>query len=108
MNELLDHLEYAKLLGYVSLGIMVITYIAHAIFREHRWPKYIPGLIVIVIGMYSLWTLGSDSSWIKGISNMVTILIGMGSGVMGLFFGLILGVYNKPKKIKKLKDSKEE
>lgn len=108
MKELLGHLEYAKLLGYASLGIMVITYIVHAIFRKYPWSKYMPGLVVISVGIYSLFTLGISSSWIKGIANMVTILISMGSGVIGLFFALILGVYNKPKKVKKTESKKEE
>lgn len=108
MGEFLDHLEYAKLLGYVSLGIMVITYIVHVIFREHRWAKYIPSTIVIGVGVYSLLSLGNSSSWIKGISDMVSILISMVGGIMGLFFALIIGVYNKPQKMKKTKDDKEE
>lgn len=109
MKELLDYLEYAKLLGYASLAIIVITYIVHVISREYRWPKYIPGLIMLGIGIYSLFTLGNDATWLKGgVTNIVITLTSMGSGIIGLFFGLILGIYNKPVKKKRIKKDKKE
>lgn len=105
MDELLNYLEYAKLLIYFSLGIMVITYIVYRIFNDKNWAKYIPGLIVISIGIFTLFTLGSSFSLFKGIKDMVIILISLGSGMMGLFFALILGVYNKPIEAKKNKEN---
>ena len=45
MEELTQHLEYTKLLAYISLGIMVIIYIVHRFFRKYKWAKYLPGLI---------------------------------------------------------------
>ena len=34
MDELLDYLDYAKLLAYVSSVAIIITYISHRIFRK--------------------------------------------------------------------------
>lgn len=104
MGEFLEHLEYAKLLGYISLASIIITYITHRIFRKtNRGIKYLPGLFFICIGLYNLYTVGNDLTRTAGISNLVLFIIGIGAGFIGLLFGLILGVYNKEKKVKKRK-----
>ena len=108
MEELTQHLEYTKLLAYISLGIMVIIYIVQRFFRKYKWAKYLPGLILILFGFYSLLTIEKDSFQSEGIGNLVSFLVSTGSGVIGLFFALILGVYNKEKKTKKGKDKTEE
>lgn len=102
MGEFLEHLEYAKLLGYTSLASIIITYITHRLFMKHnRGIKYLPGIFLICIGLYNLYIVGNDLTRTAGISNLVLFLIGVGSGFIGLLFGLILGVYNKERKEKK-------
>lgn len=108
MGEFLEHLEYAKLLGYVSLASIIITYITHRIFRNiNRAIKYLPGIFLIIFGLYNLYTVGNDLTRTAGISNLVFFMLGVGAGFIGLLFGLILGVYNKEKKVKKQKRSKQ-
>lgn len=107
MGEFLEHLEYAKLFGYISLASIIITYITHRIFRKtNRGIKYLPGIFLIGIGLYNLYTVGSNLTRTAGISNLVLFMIGVGTGFIGLLFGLILGIYNKEKKVKKVKKGK--
>lgn len=102
MGEFLEHLEYTKLLGYISLASVIITYITHRIFRKtNRGIKYLPGMLFIGIGLYNLYTVGNNLTRTAGISNLLLFIIGVGAGFIGLLFGLILGVYNKEKKVKK-------
>lgn len=104
MVEFLEHLEYAKLLGYVSLASIIITYITHRIFRDiNKAIKYLPGIFLVIIGLYNIYTVGNDLTRTEGISNLVLFMLGVGAGFIGLLFGLILGVYNKDKKVKKKK-----
>ena len=106
MGEFLEHLEYTKLFGYVSLASIIITYITHRMFLEtNRGIKYLPGILIIGIGVYNLYTVGNDLTRAAGISNLVLFVIGVGTGFIGLLFGLILGIYNKEKKSKKVKNS---
>ncbi len=107
MEEFLGHLEYAQLLGYASLAAIIITYITHRLFRRtNRAIKYLPGLLLIIIGVYNLYIVGNDLTRTAGISNLVLFILGVGSGFTGLLFGLILGVYNKEKKKKRKKRRK--
>lgn len=109
MDELLDYLDYAKLLAYVSSVAIIITYISHRIFRRtNRAIKYLPGILLIIIGSYNLYTVGNDLTRSAGISYLVLFILGVGSGFIALLFGLILGVYNKEKKKKKRRKKKRK
>lgn len=110
MGEFLEHLEYTKLFVYGSIASIIITYITHRVFlRSNRGIKYLPGIFLIGIGVYNLYTVGNDLTRTAGISNLVLFMIGVGTGLIGLLFGLILGVYNKEKRVKrKKKENKVE
>lgn len=100
MKELLNHFEYVKLLSYVYLMIIIITYVVHRFVRMEEWIKYIPGFILIIIGVYGFIRLITDDFWTKGVKNLMIILIGTSGGILGLLFGLVLGIYNKREKDK--------
>lgn len=95
MGELIVHLEFAKILGAFALGAIVITVIAYLIFRQNRVIKYIPGLIMILIGTYNLFYLGRDSSTLEGVNRLLIVTTTMISGFIGLSTGLIIGIFIK-------------
>ena len=102
MGEFLEHLEYTKIFIYMSLASIIITYVTHRVFmKTNRGIKYLPGMFLVAIGVYNIYTVGNDLTRAAGISNLVLFMIGVGTGFIGLLFGLILGVYNKEKKVKK-------
>lgn len=99
MDDLKLHLEYGKTLAYVSIIAMAITITTHLIFKRNRYIKYLPGLIFIGIGLYNLFSV-SDITSKQSITNFLLMLMGFGGGIIGLFTGLIIGIYNKPRKNK--------
>lgn len=104
MDEFIEHLEYSKVLFYIVTGTIILTYVIHFFFKEYRYPKYMPGLLLIIIGGFTLFTTEYGGSGIISIDNIFMGIVAFGSGIVGLFFGLILGVYNKEKKKKKIKE----
>lgn len=104
MDEFLLHLEYVKLIGYVAIFSIVITFITYLIFKKYRLVKYIPGTILITFGLYSIYTIKGDLISPEGLNKIIFFLIGFGGGIISLLTGLILGVYNKEKKVKKVKE----
>lgn len=100
MSEILNHLEYIKLLMYIYITVIIVTYIIHRFFGREKWAKYGPGFLLIVVGVYGFIKLLTDNFWVKGVKNMMIILIGSSGGILGLLFGLLLGVYNEQKKDK--------
>lgn len=104
MAELKLHLDNGKLLIYISLITMLATFITHLIFKKYRLMKYIPGFILFIIGIYNFYIVSSELTSSESLNNILMFLIGVIAGFIGLFSGLIIGIYNKPRKIKVKKE----
>lgn len=107
MAELKLHLDNGKLLIYISLITMLATLITHLIFKKYRFMKYIPGFILLFIGIYNLYMVSGELTSSESIKNILMFVIGFIAGFIGLFSGLIIGIYNKPRKIKVKKEERE-
>lgn len=97
MEEFIVHLEFAKTLGIVSVIAILFTLIVYLIFKNNRVVKYIPGLIFILIGLYNLFYLGSESTTIDEVNMIFIIIVALISGFVGLATGLIIGIIKKNK-----------
>lgn len=97
MEELIVHLEFAKILALLSLGTVIITIIAFLLAKENRIIKYIPGILLIIFGLYNLIYLGEDLLSSTEFNRLYMVVIGMICGIIGLFTGLIIGVITKTK-----------
>ena len=100
MAELKLHLDNGKLLIYISLLTMLATIITQIIFRKYRVMKYVPGLILLIVGAYNLYMVSDTLTSSESIKNILMFMVGLVAGFVGLFTGLIIGIYNKPRKIK--------
>lgn len=108
MIELMKHLENGKTLGYVTLAAVIFTIITHLMFKKHRYVKYFPGLIITAIGVYSLYKVSDNLTANASVSGMLMFLMGFLGGIIALFTALIIGIYEKPRRIKKAKKVKEK
>lgn len=108
LDELLTYVSDSMIILYVSLGVILLTIVTHFIFKKYsRYIKYIPGTIIILIGIFNLFGVLDSLVENESLNALMTFVIFVVSGFVGIFTGLILGVYEKPmKKIKK--DKKEE
>lgn len=97
MEEFIGHLEFAKILGIVAIITITLTIITFLVFRSNRVVKYLPGIILILIGLYNLLYLDRQSSTINGINKIFIILVTMIGGFIGLSTGLIIGIIKKGK-----------
>ncbi|WP_353096469.1 hypothetical protein [Tissierella praeacuta] len=95
MKELIVHLEFAKILGVFILGAIIITSVTYLIFRKNRFIKYIPGFILMIIGIYNLFYIGKDSFTLDGVNRLFIIMITMVAGFVGVSTGLVIGIFKK-------------
>ena len=97
MEMLIEHMEFAKILGFAVVGVILFTVIIHFVFKKNRVIRYIPGLIFIIIGLYNLFYVGNESSTIDDLNKLLIVIISMISGFVGISTGLIIGVFRKGK-----------
>lgn len=101
MEDLIVHLEFAKILGLVSLIAILITISVYYIFRKqrkYRLLKYIPGFVLILIGVLNLINLGIKIPGVNEFNKVLIIVISIVTGFIALFTGLIIGIINKGRK----------
>lgn len=107
MAELKLHLDNGRLLIYISIITMIATIVTHLIFKKYRFMKYVPGFILLIIGVYNLYMVSSELTSSESIKNILLFVIYFIAGFVGLFSGLIIGIYNKPRKSKVKKEKTE-
>lgn len=102
MEEFLAHLEFAKILGLVSLLSILITGTVYYIFKDYekyRMFKYIPGLIFILFGTINLISMGFSIPSVDELNRLLIIVMAIVGGFLGLLAGLIIGIVEKKKKV---------
>ncbi len=105
MKDLLNHLEYAKLFILISVGMIALTFLVHILFWKKRMIKFIPGLIFICIAIYAIITIDGKIIFLDDINNFTVFIMGLGVGFVGIFTGLIIGIFSKGKTIKSEKSA---
>ena len=108
LEEVLDYMGYGKLLIYAFIGGLVLTFLLYLFVREQRWIKYVPGLLMLIYGLFSLNRIDLSVNNFLEDNSLIGFIIGMAGGFATLLFGLILGVYNKPRKKKRTKSKVKE
>lgn len=98
MKEFLEYFEYARVYIVIALGVIAITFILHFLFTKYKYVKYVPGIILIPIGLYGLTGISSSTELLEGVGKFMIFIIGIGGGSIGLLTALMIGVFYKDKK----------
>ena len=110
LAELGGYYDDSRMIIYVTAAVMGITLLTHLIFRKIRIMKYLPGLIVLGIGLFNLYTVKDTLTADESLVNLLLFIIGTVAGLVGMLFALIIGIYSKPvkRKRRKTRTSKDE
>lgn len=109
MHEIIDLIktydEYVPMVIYASAGILIITFVVNLLTGSIKFAKYIPGLIALGMGFVILLANSGKILEKESLKDLVLSMTGIGSGIIGLCFALILGIVGKKLKINKTKKS---
>lgn len=108
MGELMEYTGNTKIMIYVTLSSIIFTIIFYLIFKEYRFVKYLPGLVIVLGAIYNLIIIFDSITEKSSINNLEIFLILAVAGFSSLFFALIIGIYTKPRKIKRKKKKVEK
>lgn len=110
LKEIFGYASDSTIIIYGSLGVILVTVAAHFILKKYsRFIKYIPGTMILLIGLINLYRILDSLVETESLDELMTVIILIVSGFVGIFAALILGVYDKPKKkIRKKKKQREE
>lgn len=106
LAEMAGYYDDSRMIIIVTLAVIAITILTHLIFKKIRIMKYLPGLIVIGIGLFNFYSVKDNLTSDESLLNLLLFIIGTVSGLVGMLFALIIGIYSKPVKKKKRKTAK--
>ena len=78
----------------VIIGI-VVTFIINMAGKRMRFLRYVPGLALVFIGMFSLMIVLNHLFDRGSLMNIYVALVCVTSGICSLLFALCIGIYNK-------------
>lgn len=103
LAELGGYYGDSRVMIYVTAAVIGITLLTHLIFRKIRIMKYLPGLIVLGIGLFNFYSVMDNLTADESLVNLLLFIIGTVAGLVGMLFALIIGIYSKPVKRKRRK-----
>ncbi|WP_422485286.1 hypothetical protein [Gudongella sp. DL1XJH-153] len=106
LAELAGYYDDSRMIIYITLAVIAITLLTHLIFKKVKIMKYLPGLIVLGIGLFNLYSVKDNLTSDESLINLLLFIIGTVAGLVGMLFALIVGIYSKPVKKKKRKTAK--
>lgn len=93
--ELLNgHTQYMTMAIYAIVVAIVITFVVNFVAKKLTFIKYLPGIILVFIGIFSLFSVINNLFDASSLDNLVVFLIGVSSGLISLLFALIIGIIN--------------
>lgn len=105
--ELAGYFEDAKMIILVTAAVATITLLTHIIFKKTKIMKYLPGSIVLGIGLFNYYSVKNILTADESLINLLLFIVGTVAGLVSLLFALIIGIYIKPVKTKRRKVAKK-
>lgn len=98
-----------NMLIYVSIGVIAITLLTHVITKKIPIIKYLPGLVILIIGILNFTSVINKITADGSLGNILIFIFASVSGLIGMLFALIIGItLKRPKRVKKaIKPDKE-
>lgn len=96
--ELAEYFDNASLMVWVTAGVMALTLVTYLLFKKIRILKYLPGFIVLLIGLYNLNSVLDVLTAESSLPVLLLAVIGVVAGLVGMLFALVIGIVAKPVK----------
>lgn len=96
MSESLNgNLQYMVILLIAVFIALIVTFIMNMVGKRMRFLRYIPGLVLIFVGMFSLIIVLNSLFERSSLINIYIALVCVTAGICSLLFALCIGIYNK-------------
>lgn len=99
MQQILDSIngntQYIIAILIISILAMVVTFVVNMMSKKLAFLKYIPGLALIFVGIFSLLLVLNNLFARASLTNIIISLIALTAGACAILFAMCIGIYNK-------------
>ncbi|MBP2024972.1 cytochrome C biosynthesis protein [Peptoniphilus stercorisuis] len=93
ITELISgHTQYMMIAIYVIIAAIVITFVVNFAAKKLKFIKYLPGITLVFIGMFSLFSVINKLFDPSSLDNLIVFVICVAAGIISLLFALIIGI----------------
>lgn len=89
------NLQYMIIVALAVVIALIVTFIINMFGKRMRFMRYIPGLVLVFIGMFALIMVLNKLFDRDSLMNIYVALVCITSGICSLIFALCIGIYNK-------------
>lgn len=93
ITELISgHTQYMMIAIYMIIAAVVVTFVVNFAAKKLKFVKYLPGIALVFIGMFSLFSVINKLFDSTSLDNLIVFVLCVASGIISLLFALIMGI----------------
>lgn len=108
LSQIKPYMNETDSLFLITLFLAVLVLLIHLFFMRYRLLKYIPGIVILTIGIISLFKGYKRSILAIETEDLHSAVLAFTTGISSLIVARMLGILAKRKRIKKVTKSKKE
>ncbi|MDD7363757.1 MAG: cytochrome C biosynthesis protein [Peptoniphilus sp.] len=89
------NMQYMIILVLAVIAALIVTFVMNIVGKRKKFLRYIPGLALVFIGMFSLIIVLNRLFDRSNLMNIYVALVCVTAGFCSLLFALCIGIYNK-------------
>ncbi|MDY3118040.1 MAG: cytochrome C biosynthesis protein [Peptoniphilus sp.] len=94
-ESLNGNLQYIGILVLAVVVALILTFVINMMGKQMKFMRYLPGLALVFIGMFSLIMVLNRLFERSSLTNIFISVVCITAGICALLFALCIGIYNK-------------
>lgn len=94
-ESLNGNLQYIAILILAVIIVLILTFVINMMGKQMKFMRYLPGLALVFIGMFSLIMVLNRLFERSSLINIFISVVCITAGICSLLFALCIGIYNK-------------
>lgn len=94
-ESLNGNLTYIAILVLAVIVALILTFVINMMDKQMKFLRYLPGLGLVFIGMFSLIMVLNRLFDRSSLNNIFISVVCITAGICSLLFALCIGIYNK-------------
>lgn len=90
--------RFAIAIAITFIGVGLITYVLGRVFRKTAFVKYIPALLLLLLGGYFIYKAQTVRNGFEDLANFLLAILLFAGGVAGVVTGLLMDSIRAGKK----------
>lgn len=111
LNQILESIDgnttYMVVILIASVAAIILTLIINLTTKSFKFAKYLPGLVLVFVGVASLVTVLDSIFLRESLDRLFLSLVTLTAGISALLTALAIGIYNKDRYSKPSKSLEE-